>query len=142
MLVCVNRRLERSFGTRDGPGVLREDLRTRRRFLVLTEVLELVLRDRQLHRILDDRGHLLRGHVTRAAEHARRDREPVEDVVTGIADDLIDVTNFLAVDVDDAPTLLDHEPGDGIGHQTERPPTYHTGPCVPTGYVSESARRI
>ena len=47
----------------------------------------------------------------------------------------------LAVGADDLPALLDQVPGDRVGHQTARPPTYQTGPCVETGFVSESARR-
>src|SRR3712207_9363458 len=38
---------------------------------------------------------------------------------------------------DDRPAGLDHEPGDGIRHQTAFPPTYQTGPCVWTGSVSD-----
>ena len=38
--------------------------------------------------------------------------------------------------------VLDHHPRDRIGHgQTVLPPMYQTGPCVPTGIVSESTRR-
>src|SRR5262249_46323455 len=70
-----------------------------------------------------------------------RDRQPVEDVLAAVADDLVDGPKLAGVRRQHLPAALDHEPGDGIAH-TVRPPTYQTGPCVETGFVSESARRM
>ena len=42
--------------------------------------------------------------------------------------------------VDDLPAGLDQEPGDRVGHQTVCPSSCQTGPCVPTCWVSLSAR--
>src|SRR5205085_7443922 len=83
--------------------------------------------------------HLLGRDVARLAQHADRDREPVEDVVGRVAGDLLDVPDDLALAVEHCPAGLDHVPGDRVAlAHTTLPPTYQTGPCVPTGSVPES----
>ena len=85
--------------------------------------------------------HALGGHVLRLPQQARIDGEPVEDVGVRVAEHLVHRADSLAVRRDDVPARLDDEPGDGVGHQTLRPPTYQTGPCVDHGLVSESEWR-
>src|SRR5215204_5874329 len=69
------------------------------------------------------------------------DGEPVEDVRVLVPEHLVDRADLLAGGVDHLPPLLHDEPGDRIA-QTDRPSTYQTGPCVSTGFVSESTRRM
>src|SRR5919197_1419775 len=138
----MDRRLDRRLRTSRPARLLGEDLGRRRRLLELVEALDLFARQGELDAALGDRADLLRRDVARPAEQPGRDREPVEDVVARVADDLVHGADLLSVGVDDPPTGLDHEPGDGIVAHTARPPTYQTGPCVATGYESETARRI
>jgi hypothetical protein len=49
------------------------DLRARRRLLEFAEVLDLILRQRQLDPTIRDRAHLLGGDVASLAEEAGRD---------------------------------------------------------------------
>src|SRR4051812_8712233 len=75
----------------------------------------------------------LGGYVVGGGEQPLRHVEAVEDVCLGIAEHLGDAPDLLAGRVVDLPALFDHGPGDGIWHQTARPPMYQTGPCVWTG---------
>ena len=109
---------------------------------VSTALAELLLRQPQLHAALDDLADALGRHVRRLAERPRQDLQPVEDVRALVAEHLVDATEVVAVRIDDGPALLDQHPARRVGHQTERPPTRHTGPCVPTGSVSERTRRM
>src|SRR5205823_6369385 len=138
----VDRRLDRLLESVQPRRLVRQDLRGGRRLTELTQVADLGLRHRQLDASFDDRSNTFGRHVARLPEQARRDRQAVEDVVRRIADDLVNRADVGPNGVDDLPAALDHEPGNRIGCQTARPPTYQTGPCVATGYESESARRI
>src|SRR5204862_7819058 len=110
--------------------------------LELSEPFDLLLRELEPNTALGDPGNLLGGDVAGLAEQAGRDRQAVEDVVAGVSGDLVDRADLLAVRVEHDPAGLDHEPGNRIPGHTARPPTSQTGPWVPTGYVSERARRI
>src|SRR5436309_8385302 len=69
-----------------------------------------------------DPSYLLRGNVDWSAKQAGRHRQPVEDVVARVPDDLVDRTNILAFRIDDLPAGLDDEPGDRVArtHRIER----------------------
>ena len=85
----------------------------------------------------------LRRDVASIREEARRHGQPVEDVGAAVAYDFLDAPDLVALRVDDLPAGLDQEPADRVAvAHTDRPPTSHTGPCVPTGCVSERTRRI
>src|SRR5581483_7414283 len=106
------------------------------------ELGERIAVDRQVHGAFFDGADLLRRDVLRSREDvdALPDAEAVEDVQIGSADDLLHRPDFLPVRIDDVPARLDHRPGDGVRHQTVLPPSIQTGPCVPTGWVSERTR--
>src|ERR1051325_5890299 len=86
------------------------DLLARRWFLVVVELLELVLADREPHELVPDLLDLLGRDVAGAAEETARDGEPVEDVTGRVADRLLDLAELLAVRSLDRPALLDREP--------------------------------
>src|SRR5262245_8278075 len=142
LFVRLDRRLDRGLGAAHDAGVVREDLGAGRRLLILAELFDLVLADRQADLSFGDGRDLLRRDVTRPAEQACRHGKAVEDVIARVAHDLVDGPDLPTACVEDLPARLDQEPGDWIAAHTERPPTSQTGPCVPTGLVSESARRI
>ena len=110
---------------------------------VLVQPLELGrARSARCDAALVDRRDALGGHVPRCLEQARRHGEAVEDVLPGSPNDLVHLAELAS-----RRRRRRSQPGsttsqdDGIGHQTSRPPRYQTGPCVPTGCVSESAAR-
>ena len=107
----------------------------------LFEPVDLLLAEIQGDKPLPDLGYALRRHIAGRSDQARRDVEAVEDVALLVAEDFLDLADRLALRVDDLPARLDQEPRDRIA-QTDRPSTYQTGPCVWTGFVSESTRRI
>src|SRR5207302_1702111 len=76
--------------------VLGKDLGGRRRLAEFAEPLDLILRELESHLSFRDRGDLLRRDVARLTQQADRDRQPVEDVVTRVADDLVDHADLLA----------------------------------------------
>src|SRR6266545_6414599 len=123
--------------------IRREDLFARRRLFVLVELVYLFPAEVEVNAALGDDPDALRRHVAGAPDQSRRDGQSVEDVRIAVADDVLDPAYLVPFGVDDLPARLDHEPRDGIAlTHTARPSTSHTGPCVATGYVSESARRI
>src|SRR5262245_33823082 len=122
---------------------LRQDPLLHGRLDVRAQTLDLVAREREMHFALEDRGDALGRHVALAAEDPAVDVEAVEDVGVVVAGDLVHRSDRLALGVDHLPAVLDHRPGDRIGHgYVARPPRYQTGPCVPTGCVSDITRRI
>ena len=135
----VGRRLEPRLEALPPRGGLGQDLLARRRLLVF----------RQLGQVGDvdvdgpflDPGDALSGEVARLVERAGRDGQPVEDVLPAVAGHLVDRADLVSVRAEHLPAALDQQPGDWIAH-TARPPRYQTGPCVPTGFVSERAQRI
>src|SRR5712691_11218577 len=110
----MNRRLEGGLRASDGTRSIGKDLGARRRLVEFAEVCDLVLGELQLDPSRRDRSDLLRRDVAGPAEQARRDGEPVEDVVARIPDHLVDGADVLTLRVDDLPAVLDDEPGDGV----------------------------
>ena len=115
---------EQRAAARRGDGAL-----TRGGRLVRLEALHRVSRELELHPALGDRADTLRRDVHRLADEPGRDGEPVEDVCVLVAKHLVDRAYLLAGGVDDVPAVLQDKPGDWVA-QTDRPPTYQTGPCV------------
>src|SRR4051812_23498159 len=93
-------------------GLGRLELLARRRLVEVLEVVEVVEVERH-HSVVDLRD-ALRRHVAAAPERSTAHGEPVEDVRTAVADDVLDLAELVAGWVDDAPAALDDEPGDGI----------------------------
>src|SRR5205085_12321451 len=110
----------------------------RRRLLVGLAALEALAVAVEPHLAFDDLADELGRDVAALLEQALRHGEAVEDVLARVADHLVDAPDLLALAGEDLPARLDHEPGDRVGAHTDRPPTYQTGPCVATGYVSAS----
>ena len=94
----------------------------------------------QANASLDDLADLLGRDVLRMGEHARGDRQAVEDVFARVPGHLLDAPDLGAVGCLDAPARLDEQPRDGRRHQTVLPASIHTGPWVAASFVSESTR--
>src|SRR5206468_10088695 len=92
----------------DAAFAVRLDLGARRGLEVLPKLVDLRQGQRQPHGSLGDLVHLLRRHVTRLPEPARRDREPVEDIGVAVADHLVDLADLAAVRGQDLPAGFDH----------------------------------
>src|SRR3954465_8892509 len=138
LFLRMDRRLDRGLHPANRTGAIRKDLGARRRLLEFTEMLNLILGELQLHVLLGDHRYLLGGDVARPAEQARRNGKAVEDVVARIPHDLVHGADFFTLAVDDLPARLDDEPRNRVAcRQILRPPSFHTGPCVATGWVSE-----
>src|SRR5512132_2402350 len=84
------------------------DLGARRGLEVLAKLVDLRRSQRQANGSFGDLVHLLRRHVARLPERARRDREPVEDVGVAVADHLVDLADLAAVRGKYLPAGLDH----------------------------------
>ena len=100
---------------------VRLDLRARRRLEILAEPLDLLLSQRQPHSPFRDPRHLLRGHVARLSERARRYRQPIEDVSGVVACHLVDLAHLAAISGKHLPAGPDHQPGNGIAHRLDSP---------------------
>src|SRR5215831_9872300 len=73
-------------------------------------LLEVVPSEGDDDRLRGDPSHLVGAHVPRLADHSGRHDQPREDVLLGVASDLRDPADLLAVRVEHAPSRLDHEP--------------------------------
>src|SRR5215210_3298780 len=109
---------------------------------MVAESVDCIRSEIELYATVGDGRYALRRHVLRLPEHPARDREAVEDVLAGIADELLDSPDLGSVGGDHDPPRLDHEPGDRLVGQTGLPSTYQTGPWVETDFVSDCASKI
>src|ERR671914_2072685 len=110
--------------------------------LVVVEALEGARGEGENDVALLDRGDVLGRHVPRSFEQTVRDCQAVEDVCALVAEHFVYRSDLLAVLALDLPAGLDHEPRHRLVVHSTLPPAYQTGPCVCTGWVSESARRM
>src|SRR5258708_5961713 len=109
-------------------GPLRDDLLLRRGLDERRQCLDGVAGEREVNLALEDLADALRGDVARFAQVPFDDGQAVEDVRCSVARDLVDPSDLVAGDVDDAPAGLDDRPGDRVGHggQTALPSMYQT----------------
>src|SRR4051794_26977111 len=106
--------------------------------VVRRQAVDLVFGEGELDLALDNRVDGFGRDVEGIGADPARHGQPVEDVGGLVTQHLVDGANIGSLGGHHLPALLDHVPRARIGHQTTFPPTYQTGPCVPTGLVSES----
>ena len=82
----------------------------------LAELLDPGTPQRQVYDAVGDPADLLGRNVARLAERLRRDRQPVEDVRSVVAGDLVDLADLGAVGGEHLPAGPDQQPRDGVGH--------------------------